>query len=94
MAAVLTAVGCAIGMATLGAAPAFAVHDIGVFQLEGDAQASTPAGAVGDDWDEVCKAATGGAQCSTAGSLLASNTAAAWQNDGVQNATIFTTGGA
>ena len=44
----------AIAMAVLFIPSAFAVHDTGMFQLDGDAQQSTPSGAVGDDWDNIC----------------------------------------
>ena len=44
----------AIAMAVLVIPSAFAVHDTGVFQLEGDAQQSTPANTPGEDWDNVC----------------------------------------
>jgi hypothetical protein len=44
----------AIAMAVLFIPSAFAVHDTGSFQLDGDAQHATPAGAVGDDWDNIC----------------------------------------
>jgi hypothetical protein len=75
---------------------AMAVHDLGLIELEGDAVTQ-----ITDDWDEVCKAVTITNdttssipdQCATAGSLLASNTAVAFANDGSQNATIFTGGG-
>ena len=83
------------GMAAV-APSAMAVHDLGLIELEGDAVTQ-----ITDDWDEVCKAVTITNdttssipdQCATAGSLLASNTAVAFANDGSQNATIFTGGG-
>ena len=45
----------AIAMAVLFIPSAFAVHDTNMFQLDGDAQQSTPAGHTpGDDWDNIC----------------------------------------
>ena len=99
MAAVLTAVGCAIGMATLGVGPAFAVHDE-AFQLDGDVSASTTTTVGGTtqtvDWDSIFTAA--GAKKSP---LPAGFTAAVFDRDFVTNAngtfntsdaTTFTTG--
>ena len=99
MAVVLTAVGCAIGMATLGVGPAFAVHDA-AFQLDGDVSASTTTTVGGTtqtvDWDSIFTAA--GAKKSP---LPAGFTAAVFDRDFVTNAngsfntsdsTTFTTG--
>ena len=77
---------------------AFAVHDLNLIELDGNAVTNNSAA---DDWDSVCKAVTITNdttnsipdQCATAGPLLSSNTAVAWANDGAQNATIFTGGG-
>jgi hypothetical protein len=44
-------------LAVYGAIPAFAVHDIGVFQLDGNAStAINPAPTALEDWDLICKA--------------------------------------
>ena len=99
MAAVLTAVGCAIGMATLGVGPAFAVHDA-AFQLDGDVSASTTTAVGGTtqtvDWDSIFTAA--GAKKSP---LPTGFTSAVFDRDFVTNAngtfntsdaTTFTTG--
>src|SRR5438034_11382164 len=59
-----------------------AVHDTGIFQLDGDAQTSTnTAGtpAALDDWDKVCNQVTGGglAGCGTA-AVTSGATAVSW----------------
>jgi hypothetical protein len=64
-----------------------AVHDDGVFELEGNAQAD-PA-VPGQDWSQICVAAEGPG-C-TGPSATAS--AQSFQDDGAANATIFTGGG-
>jgi hypothetical protein len=70
-------------IAVYAALPAFAVHDVGVFELDGNATNSPAGGA--DDWDNVypsdTTAASGGA------------TATSFKNDGGRSATIFTGGG-
>src|SRR5437879_2165026 len=51
-------------LAVYAAIPAFAVHNTGFFQLDGDAQAGTkPTGVVSngaEDWDNICAAHLGG----------------------------------
>jgi hypothetical protein len=44
----------AIAAAILIIPSAFAVENTGVFQLDGNAQQAVPAGAAGDDWDNIC----------------------------------------
>lgn len=87
----------AIAMAVLFIPSAFAVHDTGAFELDGNATAATT-----DDWDRVCyqvavnggaTAAAATAQCTATQGLGSANTGAAWVNDGALNATIFTGGG-
>src|SRR5262245_744624 len=72
----------------INAQPAFAVHDTGAFELDGNA---TNGASAGDDWDNVCHQVTG-TDCSTS-----NNTAGAiavdWVAEPNPNATIFTTGG-
>jgi hypothetical protein len=75
-----------------------AVHDTGVFQLEGDAQTATGATGQSDDWDKVCKALPSNCTFQDSlgtgvGALSTKNTAKAFQNDGASNATTFTGGG-
>src|SRR3989475_2389278 len=65
---------------------AFAVHDTGAFELDGNATSSAS-----DDWDKVCHQVTG-SDCST-GSNTSGGKAVAWASDGDNNATIFTGGG-
>jgi hypothetical protein len=88
----------AIAMAVLFIPSAFAVHDTGAFELDGNATAATTS----DDWDRVCyqvavnggaTAAAATAQCTATQGLGSANTGAAWVNDGALNATIFTGGG-
>jgi hypothetical protein len=70
-------------------AGAQAVHDTGAFELEGNAVTDHGAGPP-DDWDRVCHQVLH-ADCSTTADTSGA-TAVSWQNDGAQNATIFTTG--
>ena len=87
-------------------APAFAVHDTGIFQLDGDASSGTqplspPAPPALDDWDKVCHQY--GANPSICGTSLntSGSTAGLWTCDTslsvsascTINATIFTGGG-
>src|SRR5215204_2346028 len=79
-------------------AGAQAVHDAGLFQLDGDAQKATPAGAAGDDWDVICRA--NASTCifqagldAGVGSPLASLKKSSHVSDGLLNSTIFTGGG-
>jgi hypothetical protein len=83
-----------VGFGVLFIPGALAVHDTGLFQLDGDASSSVPAGAVGDDWDHVCHQVLG-TDCSTS-----SNTTAGGGAVGVDftaepnlNSSIFTGGG-
>ncbi|GAA2746054.1 hypothetical protein GCM10009868_29990 [Terrabacter aerolatus] len=78
---------------------ALAVHELNLLELDGNAVTNGAQNATThapDDWDEVCRAVTATAAtplCTAAGALATSNTAAAWADDGAQNATIFTGGG-
>src|SRR6266702_381583 len=63
-----------------------AVHDTGVFELDGNATSSTS-----DDWDKVCHEVTG-SDCSTTLNTSGARSVA-WASDGDNNATIFTGGG-
>src|SRR5438094_9100443 len=74
-----------------------AVHDTGIFQLDGDAQTSTnTAGtpAALDDWDKVCNQVTGGglAGCGTT-AVTSGATAVSWSAEPNPNSSIFTGGG-
>ena len=74
-----------------------AVHDTGIFQLDGDAQTSTnTAGtpAALDDWDKVCNQVTGGglAGCGTT-AVTSGATAVSWTAEPNPNSSIFTGGG-
>jgi len=74
-----------------------AVHDTGIFQLDGDAQTSTnTAGtpAASDDWDKVCNQVTGGglAGCGTT-AVTTGATAVSWTAEPNSNSSIFTGGG-
>ena len=47
-----------VGLGVLVIPGAMAVHDTGIFQLEGDAQQATPTAALkSEDWDNICKQA-------------------------------------
>jgi hypothetical protein len=87
----------AIAIAVLFIPSAFAVHDTGAFELDGNATSQTS-----DDWDRACyqvavnggaSAAQATAQCTASQGLGTASTGAAWVNDGALNATIFTGGG-
>ena len=67
---------------------AFAVHDTGSFELDGNA---TNGAAPGDDWDNVCHQVVG-SDCSTS-SDTSGATAVDWVAELNLNATIFTGGG-
>src|SRR5437762_7791603 len=74
-----------------------AVHDTGIFQLDGEAQTSTnTAGtpAALDDWDKVCNQVTAGglAGCGTA-AVTSGATAVSWSAEPNPNSSIFTGGG-
>jgi hypothetical protein len=73
----------------LAVVPAFAVHDTGAFELDGNAT-NNPA-VSGDDWDNVCHQVTG-SDCSTANNTNGA-TAVDWVAESNVNATIFTGGG-
>ena len=75
----------------LPASSAFAVHDTGLFELDGNA--THEAGVLGDDWDQVCRQVTNGAVCNTAGSNTTGATAVAWTAELNPSASIFTGGG-
>jgi hypothetical protein len=79
----------ALAMIALNVAPAAAVHDTGVFELDGNA-VNAPA-TPGDDWDNVCHQVTG-SDCSTSSNTTGA-TAVDWVAEPNLNATIFTGGG-
>jgi len=73
---------------------AFAVHDIGVFELEGDAVNNTAVN--GDDWDSICKKATATATpplCTTAPNASAGVGDVSFVSESNPNSDIFTGGG-
>lgn len=77
------------------AGSARAVHDYAVFQLDGNAQQSdtNPDGNTGDDWDSICPPSFGSG-CSGPATVPSGNlTARTFDQDGAQNATIYTGGG-
>jgi hypothetical protein len=86
----------AIAVAVVFIPSAFAVHDTGTFELDGNATTQTS-----HDWDQVCYQATGDARCGT--TTAAGAVSASWSADTLQgstdpfannqNATIFTGGG-
>lgn len=87
----LTVLSVCVALGALGIPPASAVHDAGVFELEGNAVDDAVAG---DDWANVChqvdpSTATG---CPT-GTGTHGTTAASWVPELNLNATIFTGGG-
>src|SRR2546422_6519465 len=73
---------CTAALALFWIAGAQAVHDLGVFQLDGDASSATqpppPYPQAVDDWDKVCHQLTG--DCSTTSNTTGA-TAVAWSND-------------
>src|SRR5437867_8132548 len=85
-------------LAVLVATPAQAVHDLGAFELEGNA---TNGAAPGDDWDNVCHEVTvtnDGTipdQCTTVGdtSAFGGATAVSWKQELNRSTSIFTGGG-
>src|SRR5438874_2407512 len=89
---ILAVLAGAFALAALVAAPdAFAVHDTGVFQLDGDASSSTqpapPYPQAVDDWDKVChQYGTNPAICGTTSNTTGS-TAGLWTCDTSLNAT-------
>jgi len=79
-------------IATFAALPAFAVHDTGLFQLDGNATTVNPP--PGDDWDRVCHEVTG-SDCSTSSDTTAGGgaTAVSWVSEPNRASSIFTGGG-
>ena len=73
---------------------AFAVHDTGVFQLDGNAttDASPPAPFPGDDWDRVCHQVEPTVDCGTT-TGAPDATATSWVSEPNRASTIFTGGG-
>src|SRR5712691_10726275 len=70
---------CTAALALFWIAGAQAVHDLGVFQLDGDAVTQTTT--AGDDWDRVCHQVAG-FDCGTpTPSNTTGATAVAWSND-------------
>jgi hypothetical protein len=72
---------------------AFAVHDEGAFELDGNAISANAPAPIGpaDDWDRVCHQVLG-SDCSTTSNTTGS-TARAWIAEPDRSATIFTGGG-
>src|SRR5712691_3176482 len=74
---------CTAALALFWIAGAQAVHDLGVFQLDGDASSATqpppPYPQAVDDWDKVCHQVAG-FDCSTMSNTTGA-TAVAWSND-------------
>jgi hypothetical protein len=84
----LSVLAVAIGLAAVYIPGALAVHDTGVFELDGNA---TNQAAPGDDWDNVCHQVTG-SDCSTTNNTTGA-TAVDWVAEPSLNSTIFTGGG-
>ena len=84
----LAVVSSTAAVIALSVVPAFAVHDTGAFELDGNA-VNGPA--PGDDWDNVCHQVTG-ADCSTTNNTNGA-TAVDWVSEPNVNASIFTGGG-
>jgi hypothetical protein len=84
----------ALGVAGVFATSAFAVHDSGAFELDGNAVNSLAAGDPGDDWDNVCHEVLGN-DCSTTANTAAFGGAKAvdWVSEPNGSASIFTGGG-
>ena len=81
----------AISLTVAVVVPAYAVHDVGLFQLDRNAQTSVQSAIpAADDWDKVCPASTPPGAVSCIGGISAQATT--FDTDGV-NATIFTGGG-
>ena len=85
----LAVVSSTAAVIALAVVPAFAVHDTGAFELDGNAT-NNPA-VPGDDWDNVCHQVTG-SDCSTTSDTNGA-TAVDWVSEPNVNTTIFTTGG-
>src|SRR5262249_47005538 len=84
----LAVVSSTAAVIALSVVPAFAVHDTGAFELDGNA-VNGPA--PGDDWDNVCHQVTG-SDCSTTSNTNGA-TAVDWVSEPNVNASIFTSGG-
>src|SRR3954451_18945861 len=84
----------ALGLAGVFATSAFAVHDTGAFELDGNAVNSLAAADPGDDWDNVCHQVLT-RDCSTSANTAAFGgaTAVDWVAEPNGNASIFTGGG-
>jgi hypothetical protein len=78
----------ALSLAVVYALPAQAVHDTGIFELDGNATNGAPAG---DDWDNVCHQVLGN-DCSTSNNTTGA-TAVDWVAEPNGSASIFTGGG-
>src|SRR5262245_52010349 len=76
-------------IAGYAALPAFAVHDTGLFQLDGNASTVNPP--PGDDWDRVCHEVNG-SDCSTSSNTTGA-TAVGWVSEPNRSSSIFTGGG-
>jgi hypothetical protein len=85
----LAVVSSTVAVIALAVVPALAVHDTGVFELDGNAT-NNPAVA-GDDWDNVCHQVLG-TDCSTSDNTTGS-IARDWVAEPNHNASIFTGGG-
>jgi hypothetical protein len=88
--AVLAVVSAAVLAMGIAIPAARAVHDAGVFELDGNATSSTPTGGT-DDWDRVCHQVTG-SDCSTTVDTTGA-TAVDWVSEPNTNTSIFTGGG-
>src|SRR5215467_7774671 len=67
-------------------AGSLAVHDTGLFELDGNAVSANAVPAA-DDWDRVCHQVTNGALCAGATNTVGSS-AVDWSSDGALNSTI------
>jgi hypothetical protein len=76
-------------LTVLVATPAQAVHDLNVFELEGNA--TNDPNVLGDDWDNVCHEVIG-SDCSTTNNTSGA-TAVSWKEELSRSASIFTGGG-
>src|SRR5262249_51195748 len=88
----------AMGLLAFIVSSALAVHDTGIFQLDGDASTATqPIGPKAkDDWDKVCHQVVEpvgpGTKCGITENTSGA-TAATWIAEPGLNETVFTTGG-
>src|SRR5262250_1281177 len=74
---IIALVAACLMLAVYTAIPAFAVHDTGLFQLDGNATTVNPP--PGDDWDRVCHQVTG-SDCSTSSNTTGA-TAVDWVSE-------------